>query len=298
MKKFQLNADLTLAIVAVIWGTGFIAIEYSFKANMSPLLTMGLRFTIASLILLIANLKELKLIKPSEWIKGCIAGILLFSGFFFQTFGQSMTTVSNSAFITTTNVIMVPFIVWILTKKKPSLKIVLLACMTFVGVVVLTVSPNQGFSLNIGDLLILLCAIAFAGHIAYLEIAVHSSDPKKIAFIQITTAAILSNIGLIAFDLGSFSKANFALGLPAVIYLGLFSTCLCFFLQTSAQKRTSASKAGIIMSTEGFFGTLFSVLLGLEPLTARIIVGGMIILTAVILTEVKFKKPQVVEVEA
>ena len=295
MKRFNLNADITLVLVAIIWGSGFIAMEYALEANMSPLLIMALRFTIASLILLVANLKELKLIKKSEWIKGSIAGFFLFTGFYLQTLGQSMTTISNSAFITATNVIMVPFVVWIMIKKKPALKIVLLACMTFLGIVILTISPEQGLSLNIGDLLILLCAVGFACHIAYLEIAVRDSDPKRIAFIQITVAAILSNIGFIAFDTNSVSKANFAIGMPAVIYLGVFSTCLCFFLQTSAQKRTSASKAGIIMSTEGFFGTLFSILLGMEPLTAKILIGGMLILSAVILTEVKFGKPKKIE---
>lgn len=292
MKNFQLNADLTLVLVAIIWGSGFIGMQYALDANMSPLLIMALRFTIASFILFAVTFKELKLISKSEWVKGSIAGVFLFTGFYLQTIGQSMTTVSNSAFITATNVIMVPFVVWIMVGKKPALKIVLLACMTFLGVVILTVSLSQGLKFNLGDFFVFLCAIAFACHIAYLEIAVKSSSPKRITFIQITVAAILSNIGFAVFDIDSVAKANFAIGLPAVLYLGVFSTCLCFFLQTSAQKRTSASKAGIIMSTEGFFGTLFSILLGLEPLTAKILIGGILILTAVILTEVKFDKSQ------
>jgi len=293
MKKFQLNADLSLIIVAIIWGSGFIGMEYALDANMSPLLIMALRFAIASIILFAVTFKEIKSIKKSEWIKGSIAGILLFTGFYLQTVGQSMTTVSNSAFITATNVIMVPFVVWIITKKRPTLKIVLLACLTFIGVAILTVSPSEGLSLNIGDIFVLLCAVGFACHITYLEIAVHDSDPKRIAFIQISVAAILSIIGFLVFDIDSFASADFAIGLPSVIYLGVFSTCLCFFMQTSAQKRTSASKAGIIMSTEGFFGTLFSILLGLEPLTTKIIIGGIMILTAVILTEVKFGKTKI-----
>lgn len=292
MKNFKSNANLTLFIVAIIWGSGFIAMEYALNANMSPLLIMALRFSIAALILLTATFKELKLISWAEWIKGSIAGIFLFLGFYLQTFGQSMTTVSNSAFITTTNVIMVPFVVWLMTKKKPKLKIILLAFITFLGVAILTVSPSQGFKLNNGDLLILLCAIAFACHISYLEIAVSDNNPKRIAFIQITVAAILSITSFIAFDIDSIAQANFAIGLPSIIYLGVFNTCLCFFMQTSAQKRTSASKAGIILSTEGFFGTLFSILLGLEPLTAKIVIGGILILTAAILTEVKFSKLQ------
>lgn len=290
MIKNQLNADLMLLLVAVIWGSGFIATQYALDANMSPLLIMSLRFTIAALILFTVTFKEFKSITKSEWVKGSIAGVFLFLGFFLQSFGQSMTTVSNSAFITATNVIMVPFVVWIFTSKKPALKIVLLAFMTFIGVIILTVSPSQGLHLNIGDLLILMCAVAFACHITYVEIAVSKSDPKKIAFIQISVAAILSLFCLSAFDMNSVYHANFAIGMPSVIFLGVFSTCLCFFMQTSAQKRTSASKAGIIMSTEGFFGTLFSIILGLEPLTSKILIGGTLVITAVILTEVKFDK--------
>ena len=178
MKNKQFNADLMLLLVAVIWGSGFIATEYALNANMSPLFIMALRFTIAALILFAATFKQLKSITKTEWIKGSIAGVFLFLGFFLQSFGQSMTTVSNSAFITATNVIMVPFVVWIFTRKKPTLKIVLLACMTFIGVVVLTFSPNQGLHLNIGDLLILLCAAAFACHITYVEIAVADSESQ------------------------------------------------------------------------------------------------------------------------
>lgn len=288
MKKYTLNADLMLLIVAIIWGTGFIAVEYAIDAGMDAVLILAIRFTVAALILLVFTLKDLRHIQRTEWIKGSIAGIFLFLGFYLQTVGQTLTTVSNSAFITTTNVIMVPFIVWVFVKKRPSLKIVLLAFLTFVGVTILTWSPKGGLSFNVGDIYILLCAIAFACHIAYLELAVKGHSAKRITFIQISVAALLSNIGLITSGDLTFNGVDFAQGLPSVIYLGVFSTCICFFIQTSAQKRTSASKAGIIMSTEGFFGTLFSILLGMEPLTAKVVVGGVIILTAVILTEVKF----------
>lgn len=288
MKKYTLNADLMLLMVAIIWGTGFIAVEYAIHAGMSAVLILAIRFTLAAIILLAFTLKDIRKITTSEWIKGSIAGVFLFLGFYLQTVGQTLTTVSNSAFITTTNVIMVPFIVWVFVKKRPTLKIVLLACLTFVGVTILTWSPSGGLSFNIGDLYILLCAVAFACHIAYLELAVKGHSAKRITFIQISVAAILSIVGLVVSEDLTFQSVNFAQGLPSVIYLGVFSTCLCFFIQTSAQKRTSAAKAGIIMSTEGFFGTLFSILLGMEPLTVKVVVGGIVILTAVILTEVKF----------
>ena len=289
MKKFEMNADLMLLLVAIIWGTGFIGVEYAIKADMSAFLIMASRFSIAAIVLIIVTYKDMKQIKKSEWIKGSIAGVLLFTGFYFQTIGQSQTTVSNSAFITATYVVMVPFIAWIFTKVKPSLKLVILTFVVLIGVGVLTLSPSEGFKLNIGDVLILVGAFGFACHVAFVEIAVGNSSAKIITFIQISVAAILSILGLFIFDPGAIAVANYAVGFPAVLFLGLFSTCLCFFMQTSAQKRTSAAKVGIILSTEGFFGTLFSIVLGLEPLKAKIIIGGMIIITAVILTETDFK---------
>jgi len=285
MKKYIMNPDLMLALVAVIWGTGFIAVEYAINAGMSAALILAIRFTVAAVVLFVVIAKDIKHITKLEWIKGSVAGVLLFLGFYLQTIGQTLTTVSNSAFITTTNVIMVPFVVWIIARKKPSLKIVLLAILTFIGVTVLTWSPG-GVSFNVGDIYILFCAVAFACHIAYLELAVKGHSPLRITFIQISVAAILSLLGLIGSSPESFAQVDYSQGLPAVIFLGFFSTCLCFFMQTSAQKRTSAAKAGIIMSTEGFFGTLFAILLGIEPLTTRIVIGGIIIITAVILTEV------------
>ncbi|GMQ57408.1 DMT family transporter [Vallitalea sediminicola] len=288
--RLELRADIHLIIVAIIWGSGFIATEYAIKANMNVSLIMASRFSVAALILLFTSIRQLKDIKGRELKHGIIAGCILFVAFYTQTVGQSTTTVSNSAFITATNVIMVPFIVWLITRKRPPLKSFILAIFTLIGVGVLTISPMNGISsFNFGDLMIFVCAIGFALHIAYLEIAVKNSSAKIITFVQITTAAILSIVVLLIFDMDSFASIDLESGLPAVLYLGIFSTCICYFMQTAAQKYTSASKTGIILSMEGFFGTLFSVILSLEPLTVKIIIGGAIILSAVILTEIEIK---------
>ncbi len=87
-------------------------------------------------------------------------------------------------------------------------------------------------------------------------------------------------------------------GMSAVVYLGVFSTCLCYFLQTTAQKHVNSTKAAIILSTESLFGSIFSVLLGYDPLSAQMVVGGVIILASIILPEFSFGKkeePAVVE---
>ncbi len=284
--RFKLHADFMLLLVAIIWGVGFIATEYAIDSNLHPIYIMAGRFGIAALFLLIFVNKKITQIKKSQWLKGSIAGVFLFLGFFFQTLGQSMTTVSNSAFLTATNVVFVPFIAWLITKRRPKTKVFFLAAVTFLGIAVLTVDTFNISSLNIGDFYVFLCAIAFASHIAYVSVAVKDSDPLLITFIQMLTVAILSFAGILIIRPTNLAEIHFSYGLSAVLFLGLFSTCLCFLLQTSAQKRTTPGKAAIILSTESLFGTIFSVVIGFESMTAKIIIGGLIIFTSVVLTEI------------
>ncbi len=292
MKIKPIHPDLMLLIVAIIWGTGFIATEYAIESGLNPIHIMAGRFSVATLTLFFFLYKDIKKISKNEWVKGSIAGVFLFLGFYFQTFGQSMTTVSNSAFLTATNVVFVPFIAWILTKHRPKTKVFLLALVTFIGIAILTVNPESTITVNTGDFYVFLCAIAFATHIAYVSVAVKGNHPLRITFIQMLAATLLSIVGSFLSGQSSIGNLNLFAAIPSVLFLGLFSTSLCFFMQTSAQKKTTPGKTGIILSTESLFGTLFSVILGIEPLTLKILIGGLIIFTSVVLTEVDIIQPK------
>lgn len=275
--------NLLLLAVAIIWGTGFVATQYAIDAGMSASLILALRFSVASIILMLVCNKKLLKIEIETLKIGGIAGVLLFMAFYTQTVGQGLSTVSTSAFLTSTNVIMVPFIVWGITKKSPSYKIYLLALMTMVGVGVLTLS--DGFSFKVGDLLVLLCAFLFATHIAFLGVKGRGHNVERLTFVQITVSAILSIIMFVISDLNTATIESFNSGFLATFYLGAFSTCFCYYGQTKGQQHVKPSKSAIIMSTEGLFGTIFSVILGFEVLRVNMVVGGIIILTAVILSE-------------
>jgi len=112
------------------------------------------------------------------------------------------------------------------------------------------------------------------------------------------TAGVIALIMVLVFDWTSFEELDYREGILPIIYLGLFSTCICYLIQTTAQKYTSPTKAGIIMSMEGFFGSLFSVVLGIEILTKNLIIGGTLVLTSVILVEVKLKKRKSTQLES
>jgi len=283
------RADGALLVVAVVWGSGFIATEYALRFDLPPALILAVRFWIAALILLPFQWRKLRALSRKALLTGVGAGAILCAAFFAQTYGQAGTSVSNSAFLTATNVVMVPFIVWLLARKRPPLKIYVLAAGTLVGIGILTLGLDGGFpSIGRGDWIVLISAFLFAIHIAYLGTVALGMDPGQLTLLQMLTSAAVSTVALLYLDHTAIRSMTWGVELLPMLYLALFSTCLCFFLQTAAQQRTSAAKAAILLSTEGLFGSVFSVLLGLEPYTWRMAAGGTIIIVCVILTEVDF----------
>lgn len=285
-KKTMFFADGLCLVVAAIWGTGFIASQLAIDAHMSALLIMTLRFTLAAITMLLVCIPKWKNRRFQDFKAGILPGIFLFGAFYTQILGQAHTTVSHCAFLTATNVVMVPFLLWALYRKRPPVSTFLLTALTLCGIGVLSITPGS-FSLtfNLGDGLSLCCALLFALHITTLGKCTENRDVLVVNLAQLTTSAVISAILFLFTDLNAISQANLTQGLPAVIFLGLFSTCLCYFLQTLAQSYTTPAQAGVLLSTEGLFGSLFSVVLGMEPLTKNMVFGGLIILTSVVLLE-------------
>lgn len=289
MIKNSKTADIALVITAVIWGTGFIGTEYAIDTGAKTSLIITMRFLIAGIILGIVYYKSLKTIDKATLKVGVIAGTMLFAGFYLQTLGQSTTSVSNSSFITATNVVMVPFVVWFIKKEHPLPKYFILGATALLGIGVLTLDLNTGFSLHIGDFSVFLSAICYAIHIAYLGIWGMGKDSKQLTFLQMISNGLLALVFMVLFDREAMDPEIIVAALPSTTYLAVFSSCICYYLQTTAQQYTAPSKTGIILCMEGFFGSVFAVLLGIDALTANLVVGGAIILSSVILSEVDFK---------
>lgn len=289
-KKVQTVSKFLLLLVAIIWGSGFIGSQMALDAQLSSAFIMFVRFAIATLIIGVVFFKDLKKNLKREHLKGGILiGLFLFLAFYVQTVGLKYTTPSNNAFITASNVVMVPFIWWVISKKRPSIKIFVSSFLCLIGIGILSLNFSQGFSFQVGDLLTLLCAFLFACQIVATGILAKQMDAKVVVFLQFAVATVC---GFIMFMLTDRNFTAFASpkGMAAVIYLGVFSTCLCYFLQTTAQQHVDSSKAAIILATESLFGTIFSVALGYDRLTINMVVGGMIILASIILPELQLSK--------
>ncbi len=163
--KKPVYADLSLLIVAMIWGgSGFVVTKNALD-HVLPYYLLSFRFMISFFLMALVFFKRLKNINLEDFKAGFIIGIFLFLGFATQTVGLNYTTAGKQAFITATNVVMVPFIYWGISKKRPDKYEIIAAILCFIGIGIL--SFESGLKMGYGgEFLTFLCAIFFAIHIS------------------------------------------------------------------------------------------------------------------------------------
>ena len=140
----MLLGDLGLLITAFVWGSGFVAVKNALDA-LSPMYIMTLRFGIAALLTGILFYRKVITIDKEDLKAGLIIGLFLFSAFTTQTIGLQYTLAGKQAFLTGTNVVMVPFLFWLTSKERPDKFSVFAAILMIVGIGLLTLDLNKGF---------------------------------------------------------------------------------------------------------------------------------------------------------
>lgn len=280
MRKYV--GEIGLFITAIIWGSGFVASSISL-GHYTAYQNMAVRFLVGGLILSFIFYKKFTTIRKDMVVKGVLLGSMLYLAFALQTVGLQFTTPSKNAFLTAVNVVIVPFIGFLLYKKKLDKFELTGAVLAMTGIGFLSLKLSM--EINFGDLLSLLCAFAFAFHIFYTAKFVKDEDPIALTIIQMWTAALLG-FAVILFR-GEIAMPITDGAMLSLLYLGVFSTALCFLLQTSAQKFISETKAAIILSTESFWGMIFSIIILGEVITLRMAIGAALILLAIFISETK-----------
>jgi len=282
MKKWL--AIGALILVTVIWGGGFVASDIALE-SMKPFQIMMVRFLLASVLMGVISRgqrkSEEKLKDRIGAIKaGVLMGVTLFMGFAFQIIGLQYTTPSKNAFLTALNVVIVPFISFVILKKKIGAKGIIGAVMSVLGVALLSLNGN--FTVSLGDGLTLFCAVGFAFQIFFTSEFVKKYPASVLNTVQMFTAFVLSAISLMIFGENDFQVTT--QGWLSALYLGVVSTTICYLLQTACQKYIDETKAAIILSMESVFGTIFSILILHEVVTIRMVIGCAVILAAVIIS--------------
>ncbi|RKQ23476.1 MULTISPECIES: DMT family transporter [Clostridia] len=282
MKKWLAIGGLIL--VTVIWGGGFVASDMALE-SMKPFQIMMVRFLLASVLMGVISRgqrkSEEKLKDRAGAIKaGVLMGVTLFMGFAFQIIGLQYTTPSKNAFLTALNVVIVPFIAFVILKKKIGAKGIIGAVMSVFGVALLSLNGN--FTVSLGDGLTLFCAVGFAFQIFFTSEFVKKYPASVLNTVQMFTAFVLSAISLMIFGENDFQVTT--QGWLSALYLGVVSTTICYLLQTACQKYIDETKAAIILSMESVFGTIFSIMILHEVVTVRMVIGCAVILAAVIIS--------------
>ena len=273
-----------LILVTVIWGGGFVASDMALE-SMKPFQIMMVRFLLASVLMGLVSMgqrkKEAKIENRAGAVKaGMLMGLTLFAGFALQIVGLQYTTPSKNAFLTALNVVIVPFIAFVILKKKVGVKGIIGAVMAVAGVALLSLNGN--LTLGIGDLLSLFCAVGFAFQIFLTGEFVKKYPAAVLNLLQMFTAFVLSTVSMFVFGETDFQVTT--KGWLSVLYLAVISTTICYLLQTACQKYVEETKAAIMLCMESVFGTMFSIIILHEVVTPRMVVGCIIILIAVIIS--------------
>lgn len=276
-------ASVTLAIVAMFWGTSYAIVKDTLN-SIKPLQLMTLRFGLSTLILSCIFIKKLKKIKRKDLYQGSIIGVFLFLSFFFLVIGILYTTASKQSFIVGAYVILVPFLAWIINKRPFDKYELIGAAVATIGIGLLTL--DSSLSINKGDGISMLCSVSFACHMIAIEYFSRESDPIISTIIQFAVTAVLFILLTGIFE--SYSIKLSAKMIKATAYLVIVTTVIPFLVQNIAQQYISSTSTALIFTLESAFGGIFAVSFLGESMSARMIVGAVIIFLGIVTEETKW----------
>lgn len=285
MQSRNVRADLILLLVAVIWGFGFVAQRVGMDA-LGPFGFNGSRFLLGALSLL--PLLLVFKAKPGQGdvgtlLKGgVLAGLLLFVGASLQQVGLQYTTAGNAGFITGLYIILVPVIA-LCWGQKTGLNTWSGALLAVCGLYLLSV--NEDFSINYGDMLELIGALFWAGHVLLIGKLSPQMDSLRLSVVQFVVCALLCLGVAVIWEPGTLTTTNLALAWQPIVYAGVFSVGIAYTLQVVAQKNAPASHAAIILSLEAAFAALGGWWLLDEHLDGRALTGCGLMLAGMLLSQ-------------
>lgn len=278
----QLTGDLRLLFVTIVWGLTFPLIGNAVH-EIDPVLFVMVRFFLAAFSLLPFILLSTGLRISKELIAaGLVLGALNAVSYVTQTIGLQTIGSAEAAFVTGISVVIVPFILPLFSMGKPTKKDILCSFICLLGLFVLTLQGGV-LHFSTGYLWILCCAVTAAFTIACMQKAsMRIKAAASLAFYQILFTALL----LVPFNVG---KNYDPLLLPSVsfgiIFCAIVATSLALWLQAKYQRYTTATRAAMIFCLEPIFASLFGYLINQEVLGGRVFIGGALILSSIVLSE-------------
>lgn len=281
MKDRKIGFEFLALVVALIWGTTFVA-QRSAMETIGPWAFTGVRFLLGVPLLLVFVLMFERRYFIHNWRRvlyySLVPGTILAIGSVFQQVAIVTTYASKAGLITSLYICIVPFLA-VFIGYRLKLNEITAAFVALTGIYFLSVTDT--FSLAIGDLLLLFSAFVWAFHILSIDYYLRYIKPLSLAVTQIAYCGIFSFIG--ALFLEPINSEMMIQTLPELVYSGLVSAGLAFGLQIICQQYVSPNRLSLIISTEALFAVIGGWLFLTEILTARELFGALLLLFALIL---------------
>ena len=267
---------LAMLATAAIWGGSFVVMKDSLEKQ-DVFSFLASRFILASLLMFIYRPTALRGLSRRFVLRGIFAGVLLGSGYIFQTFGLTNTTVSNTGFITGLYLVFTPLISLIVLRRHVIRIQWLAVLLAFIGLFLIS---YNGVSIGRGETLVLISAILYGAHFVALGEWSDGGNTYALTLIQIATLGVMASLFTIkdGFQLPPDSSVWLA-----VLFTAFFATFLAFLVQTKAQSVMSATAASVLLATETPFAVIFGLYFNSDPLTLKIISGGILVMGAMAL---------------
>lgn len=277
------KATILLLIGVAFWGMTFSVMKEALESIDAFSFTF-IRFLIAGIILTVIFSKELRNCSFETIKVGIFIGIILSAVFLFQLAGLKYTSASNAGFINGLYTILTLIFVCIIDRKIPNKILVFSILLAFVGLALISI--NENLTIGIGDILIFLCAIATAFHVISINRVAIKVNAAAFSIIQYFVVAIIGFIAGVVTN-GTVAIPSEISVWQAILFCAIFATAYMYTAQTYLQKYIGELKASVLYSMEAVFAAIFAVIYLGESLTTNVLIGGSLIVIAVVISTVK-----------
>jgi drug/metabolite transporter (DMT)-like permease len=276
-------AIIALFGVTFAWGASFVLMKDAIEQQ--PVFDfLATRFTIATLVMIAIRPQVLRLINKRILLRGSVLGVMLGLAYITQTIGLDLTTAAITGFLTGLYVVFTPLMFWFIYKKAVERKVVIGTVTAFVAL--LFISFN-GLSVEPGQIWLIACAVLFAGHIIGLSIWSSAKEIYPLTVVQLGAGSVVCWMGAVA---DGYQAPPNASVWGVIVFTAVFATAAAFLIQTWAQSIMDPSRVAIILTAEVIFAAAIAVAVGQETLALRTVIGGALMVVAMLIVEWPDKK--------
>jgi len=278
-KQLERKSAIWLLAITGFWGLTFPVTKNALRF-ISPTFFIFIRFALASLVAYPLFRARIHRDRLASFLPACAIALTVFTGFMTQTIGLNYTSANKSAFITSMYVVFVPFISYFLEGKKLTLWPAVGILLAIAGLYLLAKPKAAG--INLGDILTLACAIAFAFQIVLTNIYTRRRDPAALLFYEFVVTTALC-VPLMFFRTGPPAWNGHLLF--AILYIALIATVFNIYIQNTYQKNVLTTRAALIYATEPVFASVFAYLFLGETFTRTGFFGAGLIIAGLVISE-------------